>query len=119
MLEDIKNYWQGKKSLWEAFWLLYAIPSMLAGCLFVAIWKTASFIEGAAFYNYNLSDLHNFIHLVSLFCMPYGIFCLICIWRCSKNSNIVFEVIAKLYVSIVTLQYISLICLLFIKPDFF
>jgi len=78
----MKEYWNGNKPLWKAFWLIWllgtiAIPTVISGAIFIV----------APFYSVSAVQLSIATYLFLFIFNPYFIYCWVSVWRCSKNTN--------------------------------
>lgn len=79
----MKDYWNGSKPLWKAFWLIWvlgsiAIPTFICAAIFIV----------ASFYSVSVIQLYITIYVVLFMFNPYFIFCWVSVWRCSKNASL-------------------------------
>lgn len=78
----MKDYWNGNKPLWKAFWLIWllgtlAISTIISGAIFIV----------AQFYSVSAVQLSITTYLFLFIFNPYFFYCWVSVWRCSKNTN--------------------------------
>jgi hypothetical protein len=74
----IGEYWRGERPLWAAFWLW--------GVLFYPLtYYSAEYILGESFLFY-------------LFAITYSIWINVSIWRCARNSEAIWRILARIIV---------------------
>lgn len=78
----MKEYWIGTKPLWKAFWLLW-----VAGALITAIAFGLIALAIGPLLSISTIHLSFVVFLFLLLLNPYYLFCWVCVWRCSPNTN--------------------------------
>lgn len=77
--------WRGEASLAAAFWLVYFVFSIILAILLVVIFKA-------------INPLFMDMNLIKAIMLPYTIYGAICVWRCGKNSMILWNILSKIAV---------------------
>jgi hypothetical protein len=90
MLAMFKQAWKGETSLGTAFWLVYLVMGALLSFLIGYIVQSVS----------PNSDYYFARSLTTTIALPYTLFSAVCVWRCGKNSWIVWNVLTKVIVSL-------------------
>lgn len=99
----IREYWEGRAPLWKAFWILGLLIPICLGIALIVILSLAE------------ADPENKSILVALsvFNIPFYVFISISLWRCAKNSHLIWVVLAKIWAALTliaaALEFISLI----------
>lgn len=96
--------WRGEASLSTAFWIVYVV----AGAI---LWLIVNFIVNSA------APGAVFIFkqsLCLLFLFPYTLFSTICVWRCGKNSHIIWSILSKIVVILALIYSVLAIVTLFV-----
>ena len=88
MLGIFRDSWQGKASLAKAFWLVYFVFGIIINLIVLALLSAT--MPG---FNYEANS-----NLLMSIVFPYTLFSAICVWRCGKNSYILWNVLAKVVV---------------------
>lgn len=88
MLGIFVRSWKGQESLAKAFWLVYALFGIIVGIVIALIFMLTV-------PNFDYATYNNTIMAVGF---PYTLFSAICVWRCAKNSHIVWNILAKIVV---------------------
>jgi len=79
--------WKGQASLAKAFWLVYVVIGLVIGIIVgILVYKMS---HASPEYQQNLSRAIMF---------PYTLFASICVWRCGKNSMMLWNILAKIIV---------------------
>lgn len=79
---------KGKASLALAFWIVYVLIGFV-------LWLILGLIIGMAAPNMSPMTMHN---LTLALLLPYIIFAAICVWRCARNSWILWNILARIAV---------------------
>ncbi len=84
--------WKGKASLAAAFWLVHVVFGIIIAIIISII---CSFFIA----NFFTPDVYSqYSDLVMTIYFPYTLYSAICVWRCAKNSSMVWAVIARILV---------------------
>lgn len=81
--------WKGEAPLWKAFWLVYVVVGIIVGII-IAVIVAYAVAPGAT------PTANN--DLIMTIGFPYTLFSAICVWRCGKNSAMVWNVLSKILV---------------------
>src|SRR5437879_3342395 len=82
------NCWRGKAPLWKAFWVVGFLFSLILDLILIAILHFAA----------PDIDVVTRNHWLVLLMFPYNLFVTICVWRCGKNSAVVWSILSKIVV---------------------
>lgn len=88
MLSIFKDSWNGNAHLWKAFWLVYFVFGIIISLIVAAILSVT--VAGFSYATHN--------NLLMTIVLPYTIYSAICVWRCGKNSLMVWNVLSKIVV---------------------
>lgn len=88
MLAMFKQAWKGEASLAKAFWLIYVVIGILLGMLITLVIKMS--VENFDYIVYN--------NLIMAIGLPYTLYSAISVWRCGKNSWVVWSILSKIVV---------------------
>lgn len=80
--------WKGEASLAKAFWIVYLLFGILLRILIAVVLMMV--VENYSYVNYQ--------QLITAIKFPYTLFSIICVWRCAKNSFILWNLLARLIV---------------------
>lgn len=90
MFKLFERSWKGQASLAAAFWIVYFVCSIVIGLILGIIF---SFVVP----NFSNPDVYmQYVYTIKAIMFPYILFSAICIWRCAKNSWIVWNVLARI-----------------------
>lgn len=90
MLKLFERSWKGEASLAAAFWLVYFLGSIVIAIILSII------------FSYTVVDFRNpemmpyYSTVIKAIMFPYTLFSAICVWRCAKNSWILWNVLARI-----------------------
>lgn len=105
MLKLFERSWKGEASLAAAFWLVYFIGSIVIGIILAIIFSF--FIP-----NFSSPEVVGYYsHVIKAIMFPYTLFSAICVWRCAKNSWIVWNILARIIAVLAILSGIYYILL--------
>lgn len=96
--------WKGQASLAAAFWIIYFVAlvvlSLILFYIITAIHPPlrTSPIVGA---------------IISTIIFPYLIYAAICVWRCAKNAQVIWKILARIVVILGVLNSVYNIVILF------
>ena len=94
----VKSY-KGEASLAKAFWLIYVLFSMILSLVILG----AFFIFIPDFSNTLQANEEWYQSLIQVIQLPYLIFAAIAVWRCAKNSWIVWNILARVLIVLTVL----------------
>ncbi|OGT11425.1 MAG: hypothetical protein A2X77_04345 [Gammaproteobacteria bacterium GWE2_42_36] len=95
MFSLMRRFWKGEKKLYQAWWLIYALPAMLVHIISQFLLISNFFNSTSSFIVFITSTLIlTFMALLSL-TAP------IIVWRCSKNASIVFWIFMAKFLLII------------------
>ena len=96
-MKQTKEFWSGKRPLWQAFWLVW-----VAGGIFVGIYVWIAIVFGVDF----VSEA-TLITVALLVVIAYQIFCFVSVWRCALNvKSRVWAIISRALVAISAAQIV-------------
>lgn len=78
--------WKGEASLAAAFWLIYFLFGIILAIIVAIIFKVS--IHDYQYQNYS--------RLIAAICFPYTLYSIVCVWRCAKNSNAFWRIVARI-----------------------
>jgi hypothetical protein len=92
MLKLFERSWKGEASLAAAFWLVYFVFSIIIGFII-------AFIFAMMVPNFSNPEIYvQYTPLIKAILFPYTLFSAICVWRCAKNSWILWNVLARIII---------------------
>jgi hypothetical protein len=90
MLTLFKRSWKGEASLAAAFWIVYFLCSLALGIIVGILFSL--FVP-----NFTNPDVYiHYVYTIKAIISPYVIFSAICVWRCAKNSSMIWNVLARI-----------------------
>ncbi|OGT35345.1 MAG: hypothetical protein A3F11_01740 [Gammaproteobacteria bacterium RIFCSPHIGHO2_12_FULL_37_14] len=110
--------WKGEAPLWKAFWIVYFVMgyvvmfTVITILIFPTVIDVFSQMQQMKLDGYSFQEIHAYSYntmyqegianlpLFTAIVLPYKIFCAISIWRCSKNSLMIWKVLAILVVGL-------------------
>lgn len=93
----VAAFWNGKRPLAQAFWLLWVLGGILLGLL---LW--ISIIAGLSWFPSMMTAI---IAIASLTLLAFQVYCYVAVWRCAVNVKArVWMVIARVLVVLSGLQ---------------
>ena len=119
--------WKGEAPLWKAFWIIYFVMgyvvlfTIIIILMFPTIIDVFHQMQQMRLEGYSFQETHDYSYntmyqeaiaklpLITAFALPYKLFCAISIWRCSKNSLIIWKALAVLVVGISVLKSFEVI----------
>lgn len=84
--------WKGQASLAAAFWLIHVLFGIILAIV-VAIIMSFFVVD---FFRPEVYPLYTYLMMAIVF--PYTLFSAICVWRCGKNSSMIWSVLARILV---------------------
>jgi hypothetical protein len=92
MLRLLERSWKGQASLAAAFWLVYIVFSTVIFLILSVIFSlfVPNFFTGEVFNQYAPS--------IKAIMLPYMLFSAVCVWRCAKNSWLLWNILARIIV---------------------
>jgi hypothetical protein len=75
----MKGYLSGQEPLWKAFWLL-----TVGGTLVIGLVGYSIYLAGTAF-QLPTAQIGAVVSILLL--LPYSLFCVVAVWRCSGNTE--------------------------------
>lgn len=90
MLKLFIRGWKGEASLAAAFWLIYFLGSIVIGILLTLLFSF--FIPSFS----SPEVIGQYSYIIKAIMFPYTLFSAICVWRCAKNSSIIWNVLARI-----------------------
>ena len=91
------EYWQGKRTLFYAFWLwAFIVPSIVRLLYFIVMYAV---------------DKHYTVHSPMslselLIDITYFLIPLVIVWRCGNNATVTWKVISRIYLVIILIMYL-------------
>lgn len=105
MLKLFERSWKGEASLAAAFWVVYFICSIIIGFLIALVFAMTV-------PNFSTPEVYGqYTNVIKAILFPYTLFSAICVWRCAKNSWILWNVLARIVAVIAVLGGIYAILL--------
>lgn len=99
MKQTIADFWNGRRPLWEAFWILgFLLQIALGMFIFIAL-DMLGVTKDKATTEYILL-------LISPFAFIYSVFAYVSIWRCANNSKNIWKILARIWVLLGVLRSI-------------
>ena len=104
MLNMFIKIWKGEAPLWIAFWIVYFIIGTLISMIIILFISnfSADYIRMMRT-NLGSAESISFFNTVRIILFPYTVFSVICVWRCAKNSWVVWSMLTRFYMIIVIL----------------
>lgn len=87
--------WKGQASLAAAFWIIYFVAVIV---LYLVVFYIMDLIRPG------LKTSPMFGSIIAAIIFPYVIYSAICVWRCAKNSNAVWKILARIIMVLVVLS---------------
>lgn len=90
MMKLFERSWKGEASLAAAFWLVYFLGSIVIAIILSII------------FSFTVADFRTpemmpyYSNVIKAIMFPYTLFSAICVWRCAKNSWILWNVLARI-----------------------
>jgi len=100
VLDIFKKCWAGQAPLWQAFWLVAGLFLTIIQLFIILILELVLWCAG--------HPDHNFFVLAQYAgyaMLPYTIFAFICIWRCGKNSEQIWNISTKVFIIYYSITY--------------